>query len=170
MTELRGSRVLLRPATLDDLEDLVAIRATPQVSRSWSSGDELHQVVRDEFADPDGQRYVVIVDGATIGMIQSWEERDAEYRHAGIDIYLDPAAHGRGFGSDAVRTLARHLLHDVGHHRLTIDPAADNEAAIRCYTAVGFRPVGVLREYWRSPAGFWRDGLLMELLASDGTL
>jgi aminoglycoside 6'-N-acetyltransferase len=32
---------------------------------------------------------------------------------------------------------------------------------------VGFRPVGVLREYWRAPGGAWRDGLLMDLLASE---
>ncbi len=29
-----------------------------------------------------------------------------------------------------VATLARYLMHDTGHHRLVIDPAADNEPAI----------------------------------------
>ena len=56
-------------------------------------------------------------------------------------------------------------MHDRGHHRLVIDPAADNEPAIRCYTAVGFRPVGVLRRYVDG-AG-WHDGLLMDLLAEE---
>jgi aminoglycoside 6'-N-acetyltransferase len=51
---------------------------------------------------------------------------------------------------------------------LVIDPAADNEAAIRCYAAVGFRPVGVLRRYERDVDGAGRhDGLLMDLLAED---
>ena len=54
-----------------------------------------------------------------------------------------------------------------GHHRFTIDPAAANTAAVRCYRAVGFRSVGVLREYERGPDGSWRDGLLMELLARE---
>src|SRR5947208_2819893 len=49
-----------------------------------------------------------------------------------MDIYVDPAVHGRGVGTEAVRTLARHLIDEHGHHRLTIDPAADNPAAIRC--------------------------------------
>jgi aminoglycoside 6'-N-acetyltransferase len=39
--------------------------------------------------------------------------------------------------------------------------------AIRCYSAVGFRPVGVMRQYERAPDGRWRDGLLMELLADE---
>jgi len=50
---------------------------------------------------------------------------------------------------------------------VTIDPAAENSAAIRCYERVGFRRVGVLREYWRDGSGVWRDGLLMDLLASE---
>jgi aminoglycoside 6'-N-acetyltransferase len=64
-----------------------------------------------------------------------------------------------------VRTLARYLIDERGHHRLTIDPAADNDAAIRVYEKVGFRRVGVMREYWHSPDGTWQDSLLMDLLA-----
>lgn len=76
--------------------------------------------------------------------------------------------HGRGVGRDALRTPARHLVRDRGHHRLTIDPAADNEPAVRCYTAVGFRPVGIMRCYERDVAGGgWHDGLLMDLLVDD---
>jgi aminoglycoside 6'-N-acetyltransferase len=85
-----------------------------------------------------------------------------------MDIFVDPARHGRGIGRDAVATLARYLVRERGHHRLVIDPAADNEPAIRCYAAVGFRPVGVMRQYERDPdGGGWHDGLLMDLLASD---
>jgi hypothetical protein len=49
---------------------------------------------------------------------------------------------------------------------VTID-LADNAVAIRAYEKVGFRPVGVLREYWRAPDGTWHDGLLTDLLASE---
>ena len=102
------------------------------------------------------------------GMIQYSEENDPKYRHAAIDIFLDPVVHGRGYGRDAVRALARHLVRDRGHHRLVIDPAADNEAAIRSYSAVGFRPVGVMRCYERdADGGGWHDGLLMDLLVEE---
>jgi aminoglycoside 6'-N-acetyltransferase len=72
-------------------------------------------------------------------------------------------------GTDSVRTLARHIIVDHGHHRVVIDPAADNAAAIRCYSKVGFRPVGVMRRYERGPDGSWHDGLLMDLLADELT-
>jgi aminoglycoside 6'-N-acetyltransferase len=102
-----------------------------------------------------------------VGLIQYAEENDPDFRHAGIDLFLAEAAQGRGLGTDAVRTLVRYLLRERGHHRLTIDPAADNAPAIRVYQKVGFRPVGWMRDYWRAPDGTWRDGLLMDLLARD---
>ena len=106
-----------------------------------------------------------MVDGKVVGLIQSWEETEAEYRHAGIDIALHPDVHEQGLGTDAVRTLARHLFDHDGHHRVTIDPAADNLRAIRCYEKVGFRPVGIMRQYERSRDGTWHDGLLMDLIS-----
>jgi aminoglycoside 6'-N-acetyltransferase len=32
---------------------------------------------------------------------------------------------------------------------------------------VGFRRVGVLREYERGPDGMWHDGLLMDMLTGE---
>ena len=64
--------------------------------------------------------------------------------------------------------LARHLFDDRGHHRLVIDPARANEAAIRCYERVGFRRVGAMRLYERDHVSDeWVDGLLMEMLADE---
>jgi RimJ/RimL family protein N-acetyltransferase len=39
--------------------------------------------------------------------------------------------------------------------------------AIHVYEKLGFRPVGVMRQYERVADGSWRDGLLMELIASE---
>jgi aminoglycoside 6'-N-acetyltransferase len=74
---------------------------------------------------------------------------------------------GHGLGPEAIRLAARDLIERRAHHRITIDPAADNERAIRAYAKVGFRPVGRLRRYQRYPDGSWRDGLLMEMLAEE---
>jgi aminoglycoside 6'-N-acetyltransferase len=62
----------------------------------------------------------------------------------------------------------RILIEDRGHHRITIDPAVENTAAIRAYEKAGFLPVGVLRSYERDTGGGgWHDGLLMELVVED---
>jgi aminoglycoside 6'-N-acetyltransferase len=167
VARLQGELVRLRPAVEADREALVAIRATPEVGARWR-GDDLDAEFTEALGSPV-VHHLVIEDrhGATVGAI-FWEaEDDPDYRHAGLDIYLDPAVHDRGLGTDALRTLCRHLFEVEGHHRLTIDPAADNHRAIRAYEKVGFRPVGIMRQYERSPDGSWHDGLLMDLLADE---
>jgi aminoglycoside 6'-N-acetyltransferase len=164
-----GRAVRLRPAVRDDIPILARIRATPEVYARWRGGDDLVAAVEEDFAEPDMAAYAIELDGAVIGWIQWQAEEEPDYRHASIDIYLDPAHHGRGLGSDAVRTLAHHLFTVHGHHRIEIDPAADNEAAIRAYTKVGFRPVGITRRSERGPDGTWHDALLMDLLAEELT-
>ncbi|MFJ2899227.1 GNAT family N-acetyltransferase [Streptomyces sp. NPDC087218] len=167
MTVLRGASVFLRPAVREDVPALAAIRATPEVRARWRGGDDLEAEVSADLEDSGSQHLTIEYQQRIVGMIQWHAEEEPEYRHAGIDLFLDPAVHGRGLGTDAVRTLARHLVDDHGYHRLVIDPAADNTVAIRCYTKVGFRPVGVMRQYERGADGTWHDGLLMDLLAAE---
>jgi aminoglycoside 6'-N-acetyltransferase len=164
--ELHGAHVTLRPARAEDVTQLAAIRATPAVSARWGTHD-IAEEIAESIDDPDLEYLAIVLEGRVVGAIQWSESEDPMYRHAGIDLYLDPAVHGRGIGPDAVRTLCAHLIDDIGHHRLVIDPAADNEAAIRCYAKVGFRAVGVMRRYELGDDGTWHDGLLMDLLAED---
>ena len=164
---LHGRVVRLRPATDADAPRLAEILSHPEVAAWW--GDHDVDRVRTEVIDPGDGTVVLAVeaDDEVIGLIQYLEENTPDYRHAAIDISLHPAWHHRGLGSDALRTLARHLVDVRGHHRLTIDPAARNTRAIRSYASVGFRPVGVMRRYERGPDGTWHDGLLMDLLAEE---
>ena len=168
--ELRGDSVVLRPLRATDEPVIVAIITAPETAEWWP-GYDADRVRHEYFADPDDDltAYAIVRDGAVVGLIQSYEESDPEYRHAGIDVTLAPDATDAGLGTDAVRTLARHLFETDGHHRLVIDPAAHNARAIRCYEKVGFRPVGVLRQYEADGRGGWRDGLLMDLLRSELT-
>ncbi|GHA06355.1 GNAT family N-acetyltransferase [Streptomyces spiroverticillatus] len=148
--------VELRPVTPGDVEILERIVREPEVAAWWSPPDDYTGMLS------------VVHDGEVVGAVQYDEETDPEFRHAGIDVFLSARHHGKGLGSDTVRTLARWLIDERGHHRLTIDPAAANEAAIRCYGKVGFRPVGIMRAYSLDHnTGTWQDGLLMDLLAAE---
>jgi aminoglycoside 6'-N-acetyltransferase len=170
---LHGERVTLRPVTDADRPHLLTILDEPEVARWWRR-DEWERLVspetvtlaiesRGEGGEAGGAPGI----GRVVGMIQFDEEPDPDYRSASIDIFLTARVHSRGLGRDAVRTLARYLIVERGHHRITMDPAAGNERAVRSYAAVGFRPVGVMRQYERVEGGTYRDALLMELIAED---
>ena len=144
--ELRGDRVVLRPLAEEDVDRIVELGADPEVARWWPG-----LTVKD------------------VGEKARGEETEPDDRHAGIDLFLGAPYHDRGLGTDAVRTMARYLIEGLGHHRLTIDPAAHNERAIRCYEKAGFKRVGVMREYWLDADGVWQDGLLLDMLATELT-
>ena len=167
MKVLHGDSVVLREPTEADVVRLTEILTTPEVAQWWPNESEAVMRERVTVGEPDTTTWAVLVGGEIIGIAQAWEQTDAEYRHAGIDLALHPSWHGQGLGADTVRTVARHLFADRGHHRITIDPAAANARAIRCYERVGFRPVGVMRQYERGADGTWHDGLLMDMLTGE---
>jgi aminoglycoside 6'-N-acetyltransferase len=164
MSEIAGDRVVLRPLRENDVPWLVAMLTIPEIAYWWHAYDA-DRVRRDLLGEDPW--FAIEHEGQPIGAVGYWEETEPDYPYAGIDISLHPDWHEQGFGRDAVGTLARWLFEHGGHHRVVIDPAAENARAIRCYEAVGFKPVGVMRRYERDPAGGWRDGLLMDLLPEE---
>ncbi len=166
---LVGDLVTLRPLRLDDREALLEVLRDPSVVEVWDTRGPENSVDELLAGDANWTVWAIEVDGEFAGSIQAAEEDDEDYRHAGIDIFMSSRFQGRGLGTDAVRTLARYLLEMRGHHRLTIDPAASNARAIRTYGKVGFKRVGVMRQYERGVDGTYHDGLLMDLLAGELT-
>ncbi len=154
--------MVIRPLTERDAAELRRIHALPAVARWWGEPPEGFPL----SDDPEATRQTIELDGSVIGLIDFSEEQTPRYRHASIDLFLDPAFHGRGLGSEAIRRVVRQLVDERGHHRITIDPATANAVAIRAYEKAGFRAVGVMRAYERdNDDGGWHDALLMELIA-----
>jgi aminoglycoside 6'-N-acetyltransferase len=162
---LYGERVTIRPAEPEELDVLAGIMAVdPETSAWWSTNAD---TIRGWFADPE---YVVLVideGDRTAGIIAFDEETDPDYHSVGIDISLFECCVGRGLGPEALRLLIGWLIDARAHHRITIDPAVANARAVRAYEKVGFRPIGVARDYERGPDGSWHDNLLMDLLGRE---
>ncbi len=159
--------VTVRPGTDGEVARLRTILAEPSVDRWWGQPPPDAEIRADLLGDSGTVLLVVTVAGEVAGGIQYSEENDPRYRHAGIDVFLGGRFQDRGVGTAAIALLVRFLVGPRGHHRLTIDPAAENSRAIRCYEKVGFRRVGVLRQYEISAAGVAHDGLLMDLLRDE---
>ncbi|GAC1333238.1 MAG: GNAT family protein [Candidatus Dormibacteria bacterium] len=167
LPRLAGEAVTLRPTTLADVPALVEIVQAPGVWERWGNVPASEFIT--DLESDEAHLFTIEIDTGTAGLVQFYEEDDRRYYSASIDIFLAPRFHRRGLGPDAIRTLARYLFEVRGHHRITIDPAADNLNAIAAYRKVGFRPVGIMRRYERIPADEWHDGLLMDLLREELT-
>lgn len=171
-SDLKTPRLRLRAPYPTDVAAWTAILQEPAVARYWHSYDEAR--VRRELLAPTDATVLTVesadpadAPGAVLGAVQYCEQLDPDYRQAGVDLFLTTRCHGRGLGSEAMHAVIGHLINTLRHHRITIDPAADNHRAIRAYERAGFRQVGLLRQYERGPDGRFHDGLLLELLACD---
>jgi aminoglycoside 6'-N-acetyltransferase len=163
---LHGDRVTLRPVAEADLEPLAAIIREPRVARWWGESDEPERLR--ENLRMDGAAWAIEADGALAGWLGFTEETEPEYRSVGLDISLSERFQGQGIGPEALRAAIRWFASERGHHRFTIDPNAGNEPAIKAYSAVGFKLIGIMRRA-ELIDGEWTDGLLMDLLIEELT-
>jgi aminoglycoside 6'-N-acetyltransferase len=151
----------LQPLDVAHVKRLRELHQEPGVERWWGPMEPGFP-----FDEAESTRFAIVVDGEIAGLVQYGEEEYEDYRHAYIDVFVGDDYAGRGIGTEVVKRTIDMLVNERGHHRITIDPAVSNTAAIRAYEKVGFRRVGVMRAYERDAGGDgWHDGLLMELLA-----
>ncbi|GAA2560348.1 GNAT family protein [Winogradskya consettensis] len=95
--------------------------------------------------------------------------RDAEPELgcAKMDIYIGEKDHwGKGYGTDAVRTVCRYGFDKMRLHKISLTVVAANERAQRAYEKVGFVVEGRLRSCFRRD-GEWFDELTMGLLEGE---
>jgi aminoglycoside 6'-N-acetyltransferase len=152
--------VELQPLDVAHVARLRELHQEPGVARWWGAMEDGFP-----FDEPESERFAIVVDGDVAGLVQWGDDSYAEARHAYVDIFLGDEFAGRGIGTEVMCRLTRRLIDEHGYHRITLDPAADNEFAIRSYEKAGFRRVGTCRRAsLDDDSGEWRDELLMELV------
>ena len=109
-------------------------------------------------------------------------ERDGEWQRAGAmgfevanrrsriaalgGLAVHPRFRGRKLADEAARRFQRHLIEDLGYHRLQMEIYGFNERAIRHAERAGWVREGVKRKAYERH-GEWVDGVLYGLLAED---
>ena len=158
---LTDGDVCVRSPRPSDHEALAELFADPLVERWWGKHDDAR--IKDLVAGTaEVLGFVIEHDGGIVGWIQVIEEESAAYRHAGLDVATVARVHGTGVPTRALSLVRDWLVGPRGHRRLTTDPAASNDRAVAAYRKIGFRDVGVVRGYERTPDGSFHDALLME--------
>jgi len=104
--------------------------------------------------------------GRFIGMC-NLHDIDMRNRHAELGVWLmAPAVRGRGYGTDAIRTLLPYAFEVVRLERLYLGVYDFNEAGLRCYERVGFRYEGRLHHTIYYQGRYW-DEWPMRILGDE---
>ena len=164
----------IRRARPDDVDFLVALTTHDDVdpflsARRAMSRDELLEEIERSNAEPDDfGRYVIEVDGERAGAMgfAVSNKRSRVARLGGLAIH--PDFRGGRISDEAARLFQRHLVHELGYHRLELEIYGFNERAMRHAERSGFVREGVKRKAYRRH-GEWVDGVLYGLIEDDLT-
>jgi RimJ/RimL family protein N-acetyltransferase len=157
------------PADVDFLVELLNHEEVePYLAASRPRDHEaVSAAVRRSQAEPeDAGVFVIEVDGRSAGTME-FERSNQRSRIARLGgLAVHPDFRGRRVADEAAHEFQRHLLHDLGFHRLELEVYGFNDRAMHHAERSGFVREGVKRKaYWRH--GEWVDGVLYGLLAED---
>jgi RimJ/RimL family protein N-acetyltransferase len=172
---LSGTRVLLRPVTVEDANGLAVLVNDPEVSKLTGSHapaapptlDDLRQWYATRADHDDRLDLAVIVPstGRYAGEVVL-SKLDPANRSCAFRIALIPSAIGRGLGSEATQLVLRHAFETVRLHRVELEVFAFNSRARHVYEKAGFVHEGTRRQalLWDRE---WIDAHLMAILADE---
>ena len=176
MSVVEGDGFRLRRVEPEDV-DFVAELVTHEDVEPYLAGSRprdrnglLEEIHRSQREPREFGRFVIEV------------ERDGDWRRAGLmgfeltnrrsrianlgNLAIHPDFRGRRLSDDAARVFQRHLLLELGYHRLELACYAFNERAIAHAERVGFVREGVKRRAYLKH-GEWQDAVLFSMLAED---
>jgi RimJ/RimL family protein N-acetyltransferase len=164
--------VSIRRATAADTDFVVSLVAHEEVApflaavRAQDREEVLAEIERSEREPQHYGVFVIEADGEPAGTM-SFEVSNRRSRIASLGgLAVHPSFRGRRIADDAARLFQRHLICDLGYHRLQLEIYGFNERAIAHAQRAGFVHEGVRRKaYWRH--GEWVDGILFGLLAEE---
>jgi RimJ/RimL family protein N-acetyltransferase len=164
--------VSLRRARADDVDFLVALANDPDVEpflsgRAARDRESVLAEVERGAREPDTYgRFMIEADGERAGTV-AFERTNEPSRIARLGgLALDGSHRGTGVADEAARMFARHLLLELGFHRVELEIYGFNERAQRHAERVGYVREGVKRRaYLRH--GDWIDGVFYALLRED---
>jgi len=166
------SGVSLRRAEPGDLDFLVDLMTHEEVEpylaviRPRDREGVAAEIERSQAEPQEFGRFVIEVDGQPAGLM-GFKVANRRSRIADLgSLAVHPSFRGRRLADDAARLFQRHLLDELGYHRLQLEIYGFNERAIAHAERAGFVREGVRRKaYWRN--GEWVDGVIYGLVRED---
>lgn len=171
---LKGERVLLRAMRREDM--LVQFNAENDAEMYFWDGDTpkpktleaLYAIYDDEISKPQPHNvsFAIEVDGHYIGHC-GIHGIDGTNRAGELGIEISNRDYwGKGYGREVIRLLLRYGFEHLNLNRVHLHTHSENDRAIRCYLACGFKEEGRFRqEMWLK--GHYVDGIAMAILREE---
>ena len=157
------------PGDVDFLEELVTdedVEPYLAVVRPRDRQGLLEEIERSQAEPEEFGRFVIEVDGEPAGLM-GFEVANRRSRIANLSsLAVHPDFRGRHLADEAARLFQRHLLHDLGYHRLQLEIYGFNERAQRHAERAGFVREGVRRKAYRRNDE-WVDSVIYGLVQED---
>jgi RimJ/RimL family protein N-acetyltransferase len=162
----------LRRADADDVDFLVELARHPEVEPFLSphqarTDEEVAAEIERSRAEPERfGRILIWVGGRRAGAMR-YELANERNRIANLGaLAIHPDFRGRKLADEAARLLQRHLIFDLGFHRLQLEIYGFNERAQRHADRSGFVREGVKRKAYLKD-GEWVDSVLYAIVRED---
>jgi RimJ/RimL family protein N-acetyltransferase len=176
VTVVDGDGLRLRRATDADVDFVVGLLTDEGIepflaaSRSRDRDTVLEEIRASQAEPGDSGLFVIEVPAAggwaRAGMMEfSLANRRSRIANLG-GLAVHPEFRGRRLADEAARLFQRHLIFDLGFHRLQLECYGFNERAIRHAERAGFVREGVKRKAYHRH-GEWVDGILFSLIRED---
>ncbi|MFI5493925.1 GNAT family N-acetyltransferase [Actinoplanes sp. NPDC051859] len=174
---VRTERLLLRPLTEADVDDMLVYRSRPDVCRYVPFAPMDRQVLLDRLAGPwartaltgEDQSLTLGVELAATGqlvgdVILFWHS--ALHRGGEVGYLLDPRFTGHGYATEAAAAMLRLGFEELGLHRIIARLDERNEASAAVARRLGMRLEArlVLNELFK---GEWSTELDFAMLADE---
>ena len=157
------------PGDVDFLEELMTdedVEPYLAVVRPRDRQGLLEEIERSQSEPQEFGRFVIEVDGEPAGLM-GFQVANRRSRIANLgSLAVHPRFRGRRLADDAARLFQRHLLDDLGYHRLQLEIYGFNERAMRHAERAGFVKEGVRRKAY-DRHGEWVDGVIYGLVPED---
>ena len=164
--------VTLRRAEPHDVEFLLELMSEEDVEQNLAvvrprDRDGLLEEIERSHAEPDEYgRFVIEVDGEPAGLM-GFQVANVRSRIANLgSLAVHPRFRGRRLADEAARLFQRHLIFDLGYHRLQLEIYGFNERAQAHAERAGFVREGVRRKAYDRD-GEWVDGVIYGLVRED---
>jgi RimJ/RimL family protein N-acetyltransferase len=162
MVEIRTERLLLRPATIEDVTAFHDIMKDASAMAYWSTPPHTEMAETRRFVasmigihPTTGEDFVIELDGRVIG-------KAGLYRFPEVGFILHPDAWGKGYAREALQAVLDRAftIHQLASVEADVDPR--NDSSLRLLARLGFQETSRASRTW-NVAGEWCDSVYLQL-------